>query len=138
MSQVGFNLMGDLKAAKKIHLPWWLGLTLAVSAAFCAAMFDHLHRIELTLPVMNSVIVFGYLIRLRWRLRDRVWFWLTMLVCAALHVPLIMAIPWTTKWVPPVAVAVFDAVDFCVILLVLALLERMFDGRLNSGGRAAS
>jgi hypothetical protein len=127
MSQLSFDLTGDLNAAKRIRLPWWLGLTIAVSAALCAAMFDHLKRIELALPVMNSLVVFGYLIRLRWRLRGRIWFWMMMLVCGGLHIPLIMIIPWTTKWVLPVAVAIFDALDFCVILWGLSVLENFME-----------
>ena len=125
MSQLRTDLKRDLRAARKIRFPWWAGLTLAASAALCAAMFDHFKRLDLALPDMNSFVVFGYLIRLKWYLRNRIWFWATMLFCALLHVPLIMAIPWTTKWVLPGAVAIIDAVDFCVILVLLAVFEKI-------------
>jgi len=117
----------DLGAARMFHLPWWVLLAPGVSSAVCAASFDHIKRIELALPVMNSGVVFGYLIALRWNLRKRIWFWGTIIVCAALPVPLIMAIPWTTKWVAPFAIATIGTVDFCVVLAVLAFIQSSVD-----------
>jgi hypothetical protein len=40
-------------------------------------------------------------IALRWKLRQQVWFWITMTILAALHLPLILLVPWSTKWIPP-------------------------------------
>lgn len=132
MLPVDINFRRDLGAAKRIHLPWWMLLALALSAAFCAALFDHIGRIDLALPVMNSLVVFGYLIKLRWNLKTRIWFWGTMIVCAALHVPLMMSIPWTIKWVPPFAIATLDTVDFWVILAILSVIGRFMSERETS------
>jgi len=48
-----------------------------------------------------------------------------MAVIAALHVPLILFVPWTTRWVPALAIAVIDSVDFCLILWILAVIEKV-------------
>jgi hypothetical protein len=52
------------------------------------------------------------------------WFWVTMVVIAAIHIPLILFVPWTTKWVPALAIASIDALDFCLILWILAIVEK--------------
>ena len=118
------DLKNDLEAAKKIRLPWWVLLPGVVVAAFSAALFDHFGKLYLVLPVLNSIAVLAFLVALKWKLRTRMWFWITMLIFAALHVPLILFIPWTTKWVPALAIAAIDSADFCVILWVLLVVGR--------------
>ena len=53
------------------------------------------------MPIWNSVAVLGLMFVLKWRLRPHAWFWITMAVIAALHVPLILFVPWGTTWSPP-------------------------------------
>jgi len=37
---------------------------------------------------------------------------------------LILFVPWTTKWVPALAIAGADSADFCIALWILALVGR--------------
>jgi len=124
LTSLGLDLKNDIDAAKRIRLPWWALLSVVIVAAFSAALFDHFGKLYLVLPVLNSIAVLGFLIALKWKLRTRMWFWITMLIFAALHVPLILFIPWTTKWVPALAIAAIDSADFCVILWVLLVVGR--------------
>ena len=64
----------------------------------------------------------GLMIVFKWRLRTQAWFWITMAVIAALHVPLILFVPWGTSWVPAPAIAVIDASDFCVMIWIVSLV----------------
>jgi hypothetical protein len=57
-----------------------------------------------------------------------------MIIMAALHVPLILFIPWTTKWVPALAIAAIDSADFCVILAVLSIAGKYMEGQKASEG----
>jgi len=82
----------------------------------------------MALPVLNSIGVFGFLIALKWKLRRRFWFWGILILIAALHVPLIMFIPWTTQWVPALAIGVIDSADFCLIVWILAAVGRLMEG----------
>ena len=68
------------------------------------------------------------IVAFKWRLRRRAWFWLTTGFAAALHVPLIMYVPWTTKWVPALAIAGIASVDFCAILWLVDAVGRFVDG----------
>jgi hypothetical protein len=46
------------------------------------------------------------------KLRRQAWFWIAMTVSAALHVPLILFVPWTARWVPALAITVGATADF--------------------------
>jgi hypothetical protein len=50
-----------------------------------------------------------------------------MIFIAALHVPLIMFIPWTTQWVPALAIGVIDSADFCLSVWILAAVGRLME-----------
>ena len=65
---------------------------------------------------------------MKWRLRRHTWFWITMTVIVALHVPLILFVPWGTRWVPALAIAAIDSVDFCLILWVLSFIGNLMGG----------
>ena len=134
LTALGVDLKNDIDAAKRIRLPWWVLLPGVIVAAFSAALFDHFGKLYLVLPVLNSMAVLGFLVALKWKLRTRMWFWITMLIFAALHVPLILFIPWTTKWVPALAIAAIDSADFCVILAILSVVEKYMDGQNASEG----
>jgi hypothetical protein len=98
--------------------------------AFCLPiflLFDHFGRLNMALPVLNCMAVFGFLIALKWQLRRRIWFWCILIFIAALHVPLILLIPWTNQWVPALAIGAIDSADFCVIVWVLAAVGRVME-----------
>jgi len=114
----------DIKAAKKIRLPWWVLLCLGIISLPICWLFDHFGRFALALPTLNSIFVLGFVIAVKWKLRRHAWFWVTIAILAALHVLLILFVPWTTKWVPALAIAGADSADFCIALWILALVGR--------------
>jgi len=66
----------------------------------------------------------AFAIAVRWELRRRVWFWITMIVITAIHVPLILFVPWTTKWVPAIVITPVIAVDLYAMLAILSFVEK--------------
>ena len=123
------DFRNDIKAARKMWLPWW-GVLLWM--AFCLPVIlvcDHFGRLNMALPILNCIAVLTLLIALRWRLRGQVWFWTAMSIVAALHALLIWYVPWTTKWVPALAISAIDSADFCVVLWVLAAVGRLMEGQ---------
>ena len=118
------DVRSDIKTAKKLRIPGW-GLVCGIIASFlCARLFEHFGKLELVLPMLNSILVLGFMLVLKRKLWRYAWFWGTMAVIAALHVPLILSFPWTTRWFPALAIAVIDSVDFCLILWILAVVEK--------------
>jgi chromate transport protein ChrA len=121
------DIKSDIQTAKKMRLPRWGILPGIIIAFLCSWLFDYFGKLSMVLPVLNSIGVFGFLIALKWNLRRRSWFWGIMIFIAALHVPLIMFIPWTTQWVPALAIGVIDSADFCLIIWILAAVGRFMD-----------
>jgi len=62
------------------------------------------------------------------------WFRSTMIVFAALHVLLVMFVPWTTKWVPALAIVPIGIADLYVMLWVLSVVGKHMDGPKASEG----
>jgi hypothetical protein len=91
-------------------------------------LFDHFGKLNLFLPVFNCIAVLAFMLVLKWRLWRHAWFWITMTVIVALHVPLIMFVPWGTRWVPALVIGAIDSADFCVILWVLSAVGRLVEG----------
>lgn len=77
---------------------------------------------------MNSILVIVFTFAIQWKLRRHVWFWITMTVIVALHVPLILFVPWTSKWVPAPAIAGIDTADICVIFLIVSVVGKLLEG----------
>jgi hypothetical protein len=130
---LGIDIKNDIRAAKKIWLPWWAVLCVMIGGGLGCWLFDHLGRFDLALPTMNGVAVFGFAIAVKRELSRRAWFWITMAVIAALHVPLILFVPWTTRWVPALAIAAIDSADFCVILTILSVVGKFMEGVRGQG-----
>ena len=118
------DVRGEIKAAKKLRMPWWAVACVIIASFLCAQLFDRFEKLNLVLPILNSIGVLGFIIAFKRKLWPHAWFWGTIAVVGALHVPLILFVPWTTKWVPALAIAVIDSVDFCLILWILAIVEK--------------
>lgn len=48
-----------------------------------------------------------------------------MAALAALHIPLVLFVPWTSRWVPAFAIAVIDSADFCVMIWIISIVEKL-------------
>lgn len=122
---LGNDIRHDIKAARKIWLPWWAVLCIIIGALPIYWLFDHFGRFDIALPTLNSIAVLGFTIAVKWKLRFRGWFWATIAVLAGIHVPLVLFVPWTTKWVPAIAIAAIDSADLVVMLAILAIVGKL-------------
>ena len=132
--QLANDIRNDIKAAKKMRLPLWGVLCGIIGSTLSAWLFDHFGRLDLALPTLNSIGVLGFVLVLKWQQRRCAWFWITMTILAALHVPLILFVPWTTKWVPAIAIAAIDSADFCVMLTILSVVGKLVERSKTSEG----
>jgi hypothetical protein len=122
------DVRDEIKAAKKLRMPGWAVVCVIIVSFLCAQLFERFGKLNLVLPILNSIGVLGFIIAFKRKLWPHAWFWGTMAAIAALHVPLILFVPWGTKWVPALAIAVIDSADFCLVLWVLAVVGK-FIGR---------
>jgi hypothetical protein len=126
------DIKNDIKEARKIRLPWWGVLLWMTACALIVWLLVDQGRFELALPTLNSIAVIGFTVAIKRQLGRRVWFWITMAILAALHVPLVLLFPWTTRWIPAFAIALIDSVDLIVMLTILAVVGRIIAGRMAS------
>ena len=69
---------------------------------------------------------------IKWPLRGRAWFWITMGVVVGLHVPLIWFVPWTDRRVPAAALVPFGIADLFTILAIVAFVKQFMEGNGDS------
>ena len=116
-----------------MRLPWWGLLCVGVAAFAVSFLFDHFGKFALAVPSLTWVLVVAFAVALRWRLRHRAWFWITMVLLAALHLPLILFVPWTTKWIPAAVITSFAMVDLWAILWVLSVVGEFVERPQKTG-----
>ncbi len=122
---------------RQIRLPWWGVLCVIFGTVLLGFLFIHFGRFDLARPSLISAGMVAIAIALRWKLRRHVWFWITMAILAALHLPLILFIPWTTRWIPAIVIAPFGIADLYVMLWVLSVIGRFVQGPKTSGDEGA-
>jgi hypothetical protein len=121
---LGNDVRDEIEAAKKLRMPGWAVVCVIIASFLCAQLFERFGKLNLVLPILNSIGVLGFVLGFKRKLWQHAWFWGTMAVIAALHVPLILFVPWTTGWVLALAIAVIDSLDFCLILWILAVIGK--------------
>jgi hypothetical protein len=96
-------------------------------------LFIYFGRFDLARPSLISAGMVALAIALRWKLRRHVWFWITMTILAGLHLPLIVFVPWTTKWIPAIVIAPFGIADLYAMLWVLSVVGKFVERPLEMG-----
>ena len=119
----------DIRAAQRVRPPRWALVLILVLSVPTFWFFDQAGSLNMSLPVLDSVIALGFVFYVKRRLSRKWWFWAVMTVIALLHALLIWSIPWTAGWKPAALAAVLVSVDICLILWILAAVENFIIGR---------
>ena len=82
----------------------------------------------MALPLLNSVGVIGFLSYLKRTLWRQSLFWVAITLFVGVHALLIWYIPWTSKWVPALAIGGINSIDLCIMLWLLAAVETTLGG----------
>ncbi len=90
-------------------------------------LFDHFGKLTLARPTMTSVAMVIVAIAMRWKLKQHAWFWMTIIVLAALHIPLVLLVPWTTKWIPAFVIIPIGMADLYLMLRILSVVGKFMD-----------
>lgn len=122
---------------RQMRLPLWGYIVIPVGAFLLFAFFDHFGKLALARPTLFSVSIIIIAVAMRWKLREHVWFWITMTSLAALHVPLILFIPWTTKWIPVLVIIPIGIADLYAMLWTVSFVGK-FVGKQTTEKRPRS
>jgi len=90
-------------------------------------LFVYLGKAEMGFTVIIVLGMTMLAVKLRWRLRKYVWFWATIVLILALHVPLFFLIRWPDTKVPTIAYSLpIGIIDFLLIMGAVGLAEKIF------------
>lgn len=105
----------------------YTGLIITAILAPVFVLFAYFGSANLAL---TAIIVLGMImcaIKIRWSLRKHAWFWATIVLVLALHVPLLLIVRWPSGKAPTIAYTLpLGFADFFIILGALGLAERVF------------
>ncbi len=108
------------------------GVAAGLAACVLLPLFDRIGQLELAIPTFAGAAVIIAVIKVNWELRGRVWFWVTMAIITGLHVLLILHVPWHKGWVPAPVTFAFCIVDILIILGILNVIGRLFNGETKT------
>jgi hypothetical protein len=104
----------------------WTGTIIGALLVPVFFFFVYLGKAEMG---FNACIVLGMAmlaIKLRWKLRKHAWFWVTIALILALHVPLLLIVRWPQTNIPTIALSLpLGIVYFLLISGAISLAERV-------------
>jgi hypothetical protein len=69
---------------------------------------------------------------MRWDLRKRVWFWVTIVILLLLHIPLVMLLAWPNNNYPGIVLLPGGLLDLAIVYGAIKLVEKMAHARSAS------
>jgi len=90
-------------------------------------MFDYLGGFDLARPALYCMAMLGIAIAIKWKLRRHLWFWIAMTVIVAVHVLLVLLVPWSTKWVPAIFIIPIGIMDLYAMLAILSVVGKFVE-----------
>ena len=123
---------------RQMRLSWKGGLCVFFGTILLALMFVSVGRFDLARPTMVSVAMVSLAITMKWKLRTHGWFWITIVILAVLHIPLILFVPWTTKWIPAILIAPIGIVDLYAMLWAISVVGQFVGKQEDTETRAST
>jgi len=105
----------------------YTGLKIVAILAPVMLLFAYLGNAEMGLSVCIVLGMIAVAVYLRWKLRKYVWFWATIVLILALHVPLFFVVRWPDTKVPTIAYSMpIGIADFLLISGAISLAQKVF------------
>jgi hypothetical protein len=105
----------------------WTGLIMAALAAPVFFFFVYLGKAEMGFTVSIVLCMAMIAIKLRWELRGHAWFWVTIALIMALHIPFLFIVRWPQTNIPTIAFSLpLGIADFLLISGAIRVAEKVF------------
>src|SRR5580704_8536128 len=105
----------------------WSGTIIGALLIPVFFLFIYLGKAELgfTVCIVLGMVILA--IKRRWKLRRHAWFWVTIAIVLALHIPFLFSVRWPRSNVPTLAFSLpFGIADFLLISGAISLAEKIF------------
>ena len=120
----GYEKPDEEKAERKKQLTTWLwSIAVAALTSPLFFLFNSVGKSGTGRAAWLSAMTILLAMNLRWELRKYLWFWLTMACIVGAHIPLVLLVPWTSRWVPALGQLPIVVADIAVIFGCLHLVE---------------
>ena len=107
--------------------PDYTGLKIVGILAPVFLLFIYLGKAEMGFTVSLVMGMILLAIKLQWRLRKYVWFWVTIAVVLAFHIPLFFIVHWPDTKAPTIVYSMpLGIADFLIISGAIRLSENLF------------
>ena len=121
----GYEKPDEEKAERKKQLTNWLwAMSVAALTSPLFFLFNFVGESGTGRAAWLSAMAILIAMKLRWELRKYLWFWLTTACIVGAHIPLVLLVPWTSRWIPAVGIVPIVFADIAVILGILHLVEK--------------
>ena len=100
--------------SRRFMMVW--GILVLAGALVTIPLMERLDHPEFTRPILTAIISLAIVVIIYPELYQRLWFWITMMVFAALHLPPIILIHWNAGWVPSPFIFVFCLADVAIMI----------------------
>jgi len=127
--------MFDYEPAKEKEPVDYTGLKIVAVLAPVFFLITFLSNADMALTVVVVLGVIVLAIKLRWHLRKHLWFWATIVVLLAIHIPLVFIVRWPQGSLPTRFYTVpIGIIDFFITLVAIDTVEKFFskDSGLNN------
>ena len=113
--------MAEIKNDKRVD---YSGLIIGVILSPVLLLFIYFGKGEIGRAACIALAGILFAIKIRWDLRNRLWFWGIIAVLLALHIPLLLLVRWPSGWVPAMAALPFALADFLIVLGSARFVEK--------------
>jgi hypothetical protein len=105
----------------------WTGTIIGAATLPVLFLFVYLGKPDMGFTIAIVLVAIMVAIYLRWRLRKHVWFWATIILVLALHIPLFFIVRWPSGNTPTIAYSMpLGIADFLLFSGALSVAERLF------------
>jgi len=119
--------MFDYETPKEQKPTDWSGTIIGAMLLPVLFFFIYIGKAELGFTACIVLAMFLIAVRLRWKLRKHVWFWATIVLILALHVPLLFIVRWPETNVPTIVYSMpLATVEFLLMMGAISLAQKVF------------
>jgi hypothetical protein len=129
------DTFGDEQSPKERKGRDWTGTIIGALVSPVLFLFAYFGKLEMGFTVSIVLLVAIIAIKLRWNLRRHAWFWGTIALILALHIPFLSLVQWPQTNVPTLVFAIpLGIIDFFLISGAISLAEKLFSKGDSSDG----
>ena len=104
----------------------WRGTIIGLCTLPVLALFIHFGREDLAVPACTYLVGIALATALRWGLRKHVWFWIVIALVVALHMVLLIKVPWPHFTINRVTLLPFGIADLLVVSGIIQFVKTFF------------